>query len=181
MIEEDVNVWIASPPRPLEEESPELSSLLERQSNLVNDIRNFAKSQVGLWRQLPILARLARGIEGASRSTLAYYDECRYASCDGYWPLISQNNNLAVAFIDCATGEIADARNPDEPASNHLVLDVFKRPGQLHVEAMIRILSFQLKTFGIATDNLLLYERKSSRRGRLDTQINPETDDSSYG
>jgi hypothetical protein len=96
----------------------ELDRLLQLKKELVDGIRNYARAQKELWRQIPCLALEADGRTGFSDSRARAYQF-------GYWTLTSSEDRLLGGYgiyVDCATGELIRPSKPNEMAHDNYVL-----------------------------------------------------------
>lgn len=79
----------------IERPTAEINGLKDR---LLETLQDFSKSQVELWRQVPVLAREADKLKG---STSGRY---QMAYLSGYWPIFKQD--MHGLWVELQTGEL---------------------------------------------------------------------------
>lgn len=115
---------------------PHIFKLGELKNQLVQELREYAKSQRDLWAQIPYLALQVWGRAKDKEGWLGFPEILSKVFSFGYWEikiricdwclrekgssLIPRDKSVNI-FVDCATGELVDPDDPSKPASNEVV------------------------------------------------------------
>lgn len=127
-----------------EQLNPGLVELIKLRDELVGSVREFSRSQVGLWRQVPEVALRAYGRAGS-------FEKYKEAYKNGYWILDRAPNGLSHSVrtgvvVDLETGELFDEASTynfqdDErepiPAEASGILKALAVPEQLDAQIVL--------------------------------------------
>jgi hypothetical protein len=118
-----------------------LELILEHKASLCNELRQYTKSQLDLWQQVPWLSLHADGRDGAMG-----HPQYAPAYLSGSWAL-SVDSKVPYyyrPYVDCATGEIQIVKNSvHSPATDDDLLPLLRHIDQLDAAAVIADLQQQ--------------------------------------